>query len=126
MSSTKYRKNQINRKRQKVESLLQETGCLHCKSKENLTWHHKNPTTKTRTVSELLSRNASLTTIMQEIKKCIVLCVKCHSDMHRYTSIIYLIKFKLVCSKNLVLHKLRIFNLTKADKLIPIFNVMGF
>jgi hypothetical protein len=47
-----------------------------------LQFHHRNKTEKKMAVSTLVSRASSLKQITNEIKKCDVLCVNCHSKRH--------------------------------------------
>lgn len=45
-----------------------------------LTFHHRDPTTKTTTVAKLMHR--SIKRIQKEIDKCMVLCQACHREHH--------------------------------------------
>ena len=47
-----------------------------------LQFHHKNPRTKVLEVTECVARNWSRKRIMQEIRKCEVLCANCHAKEH--------------------------------------------
>ena len=47
-----------------------------------LEFHHRDPETKERTVSELITYGNSLETVRAEIEKCDVLCANCHRQEH--------------------------------------------
>lgn len=87
-------------KKRAVKELASRYGCLHCQSKQNMTWHHVDPKTKTKTVARLISQDVSWPRIAEEVKKCIPLCETCHTEIHQNTSILYLIKFKIKCFIN--------------------------
>ena len=50
-------------------------GCTAC-----LDFHHTDPTQKDFTVSQ--RQNGSLTLLMEEVKKCVVVCRNCHAKIH--------------------------------------------
>jgi len=69
-----------------VRLLKAEQGCCLCGRKDGrLDHHHVDPSTKTYGVSQMA--NCSVEAIVDEIAKCVVLCVGCHcrwhSDMRR-------------------------------------------
>jgi len=47
-----------------------------------LEFHHRNPKTKKRSISEMFHNGDSLKTLEKEIKKCDVLCANCHKKEH--------------------------------------------
>jgi hypothetical protein len=47
-----------------------------------LDFHHKNPTEKFDTVSDLVAKGYGRETILNEIKKCSILCKNCHVKLH--------------------------------------------
>ena len=77
-----------NKKRKKIVAIINEEkikqGCAHCKNHfennpECLDFHHPNPSTKIKNVSYYWRSSwAQLEKIMEEYKKCIVLCANCH------------------------------------------------
>lgn len=52
-----------------------------------LDFHHKDGSTKENTVSNLVISGASKETILNEIKKCDVLCANCHRK-HHFASVV--------------------------------------
>ena len=82
---SKIRKNE---KRKKIVAIINEEkiklGCAHChnhfeNNPECLDFHHPNPSTKIKNVSYYWRSSwAQLEKIMEEYKKCIVLCANCH------------------------------------------------
>ena len=82
---SKIRKNE---KRKKIVAIINEEkikqGCAHCKNHfennpEVLDFHHPDPSTKIKNVSYYWRSSwAQLEKIMEEYKKCIVLCANCH------------------------------------------------
>ena len=77
-----------NKKRKKIVAIINEEktrqGCTHCKkhfknNPEVLDFHHPDPSTKIKNVSYYWRSSwAQLEKIMEEYKKCIVLCANCH------------------------------------------------
>ena len=77
-----------NNKRKKIVAIINEEktrqGCTHCKkhfknNPEVLDFHHPDPSTKIKNVSYYWRSSwAQLEKIMEEYKKCIVLCANCH------------------------------------------------
>ena len=77
-----------NKKRKKIGAIINEEktkqGCTHCKkhfknNPEVLDFHHPDPSTKIKNVSYYWRSSwAQLEKIMEEYKKCIVLCANCH------------------------------------------------
>ena len=76
------------KKRNKIVAVINEEkikqGCTHChnhfeNNPEVLDFHHPNPSTKVKNVSYYWRSSwAQLEKIMEEYKKCIVLCANCH------------------------------------------------
>ena len=48
-----------------------------------LTFHHRDRTQKVASVSELITKGKTFGRVMDEIKKCDVLCVACHRRLHK-------------------------------------------
>jgi hypothetical protein len=75
-------------KRDKIVAIINEEkikqGCSYCKNHfennpEALDFHHPDPSTKIKNVSYYWRSSwAQLEKIMEEYKKCIVLCANCH------------------------------------------------
>lgn len=68
----------------KFRILKSERGCLECGEKDPrcLDWHHVDPKDKLGSVREMAWLGWALDRIMDEIKKCIVLCSNCHRKHH--------------------------------------------
>lgn len=79
--------------------LIEETGgCSRCGYHKNLAaleFHHINPTTKSIILKTGSLTNRKKELVLEEIKKCILLCANCHREMHHSDlEIINLQKFK--------------------------------
>ena len=57
--------------------------CTCCPESDSacLDFHHKNPSSKKENVCIMANGGCSLTTLMKEIKKCILLCSNCHQKL---------------------------------------------
>lgn len=93
-----YRKEHYNKNKQKYISRAQEytqktvqwfqeikkdLKCEVCNEQRwwILEFHHKDPGSKEGNISEMI-RNGGRKRILEEIKKCKVLCANCHRDLH--------------------------------------------
>jgi len=67
-----------------LNSIKHSVGCASCGCRQvgELTWHHTQTSTKRITVPRLVSQHRGGRRIQQELHKCIVLCVKCHREVH--------------------------------------------
>lgn len=65
-----------------VHNMKKEKGCKLCGTKEKLEYHHINPHTKVKTISQMTTMLKNKEEILEEIKKCEVLCVYCHRHTH--------------------------------------------
>ena len=70
----------IQRNREAVYAYLAEHPCVDCGEKDTvvLEFDHRDDAPKTDTISAMVRRAFSLTTIMKEISKCDVRCANCH------------------------------------------------
>ena len=55
--------------------------CCKCGSKEDLVFHHKDPNTKSFNLGN--SWTHSPKKVEAEVKKCILICKKCHKELHK-------------------------------------------
>lgn len=95
---SEYRKDHYNRNKdkyikkarsygKKVSNWLDEykntLKCIKCGESRGwvLDFHHIDPKTKGKDIS-ILKGDASKKKILEEMKKCIVLCSNCHRDLH--------------------------------------------
>lgn len=67
-------------RRRLIRGMAVTDGCQQCGSREDLQWHHRDPTTKRLPLSEMVTHSWSA--IMDEIDKCTVLCQLCHTEVH--------------------------------------------
>lgn len=63
---------------------LNIAGCLLCEEKEFccLAFHHLDAKSKIDNVSKVVVDNVKWNTVLEEIKKCVVLCSNCHIKLH--------------------------------------------
>lgn len=68
-----------------IHRLKQESCCAKCKETFvfALDFHHLDPKSKIDSVSEMLQQHKPISQILEEIKKCILLCSNCHKKGHR-------------------------------------------
>ena len=73
-----------NQKHEDIEILKSHFKCAKCGDSRGyvLDFHHKDPQGKESGISQLISNNANLTKIKQEIDKCVILCANCHREFH--------------------------------------------
>ena len=80
---TEQRRRSKQNKRDWLRGLYLSEGCAMCgysKCWEALEFHHVDPDTKEYAVSKLMAH--SFLRIMDEARKCIVLCANCHRELH--------------------------------------------
>ncbi len=58
-----------------------QDGCVECgeKSFECLQFNHIDPSNKTDSVSSMITNSKNLNVILEEVKKCEILCANCHA-----------------------------------------------
>ena len=58
--------------------------CIVCGEAEKacIDFHHLDPSTKHKSVAQLVSSHSALKTIKKEIDKCVCLCANCHRKVH--------------------------------------------
>jgi len=59
-------------------------GCKVCgykKCSRALDFHHIDPATKVANVSQIVNQHYSIKVLKKEIRKCIVLCCRCHREL---------------------------------------------
>lgn len=76
--------SRINMKQKKTTALNMLGGkciiCDYCDTPEALTFHHVNPLEKDHDLTRLFTR--SLENILPELSKCVILCARCHLELH--------------------------------------------
>jgi len=82
-----FLENSMNKHRRKYRELLYKfngLNCFICKNNNiiNVAYHHIDPKTKEFTISYGLSHGYSLKRLIEENKKCVVLCHNCHREYH--------------------------------------------
>ena len=75
-----WRKNTKDRMVAAMGSCCQICGYNKCTSA--LEFHHVNPLEKERGFGELRANNTKWSSIVEELKKCIMLCSNCHKEVH--------------------------------------------
>ncbi len=68
----------------KVREYKQNSTCAICSENHisTLVFHHRNPETKLYTISTMATGGWGWKTILEEIKKCDILCANCHRKLH--------------------------------------------
>ena len=72
------------KERSEITRIKTTSGCIDCgyRHPAALHFHHKIPSEKLSRISIMISTNQSQKSIMEEIKKCVVLCANCHAVRH--------------------------------------------
>lgn len=72
----------MKKMRQRLNEYKAQQKCFFCKEDEIvcLDFHHVDPSTKDLQLSHVTTQ--SWDTIMEEVKKCIVVCKNCHAKIH--------------------------------------------
>jgi transcriptional regulator len=81
-----YRTWRNKNRKKSIRQLKEEAGgkCLVCgydRCFRNLTFHHRDPSKKSGTIAEMVYSH-SKTAAAKEVKKCILLCCRCHGEVH--------------------------------------------
>lgn len=81
---TQLAKNEELRKKKKARYLefKKQHKCIKCGDDRHyvLDWHHRDPSTKTALVSDLIGRSEKK--LYEEIAKCDPICRNCHAELH--------------------------------------------
>ena len=86
-NSIKYREKARQKFKEKSLSIknhwIQFLGgkCSSCGSTESLEFHHKDPSTKRMSLGNSWTHDPKK--VEAEVKKCILLCEKCHKELHK-------------------------------------------
>ena len=70
--------------REHIQGLKISLGCKTCgyaKCARALEWHHIDDD-KEHNVARMMAQGRALTSILEEIKKCVCLCSNCHREVH--------------------------------------------
>lgn len=72
------------RKRAWVRSYKERRGCAECgnRTATALDFHHTDPRTKTKSVSQLITDGCTVQCLLREIKLCEIVCANCHRKLH--------------------------------------------
>lgn len=76
---------QRNRIKDWYEAFKKQLRCSVCKESREpcLDFHHVDPKTKFMEVRKMMRGNFTLEKVIEEVKKCVILCANCHR-MHHY------------------------------------------
>ena len=91
----RYRKNNAERLKERYKKTSEKKNkwlwsniickCSVCEETDDscMQFHHKNPENKIKEVATLFKRvNTDMTTTVDEIMKCVLVCANCHSKIH--------------------------------------------
>ena len=81
-------KGKLEKKRKKeiknwFSGYKKTVSCSSCGEKGGLEFHHRLPEVEKDTISSLVRMGAPMERVLDEIKKCDILCSKCHRKMHK-------------------------------------------
>ena len=80
LSEKEKRKKQRKRNRRFLIKYKKISSCADCATKKRLQFHHTRD--KKYAVSEMVFKGKSLSALKEEIRKCVVVCKKCHIARH--------------------------------------------
>lgn len=74
----------IDRNKDFVDKYKRKLGCKYCSESAPpaLDFHHIKESSKKRNISDLIRDAVSIKTLLEEIKKCDVVCANCHRKLH--------------------------------------------
>ena len=83
---TDYMKESYKNKKKTVSEIKKNLKCAKCGEEREycLDFHHINPNEKENTIARMTSNNYRVDSVLNEIKKCIVLCSNCHREFHYF------------------------------------------
>ena len=83
---TDFMKEVYENKKKTVSEIKKNLKCAKCGEEREycLDFHHIDPNEKDNTIARMTSNNYRLDTVLNEIKKCIVLCSNCHREFHYF------------------------------------------
>lgn len=83
---TEFMKKIYEDKKALVANIRSQLKCQKCgESKEYmLDFHHLDPDKKEETIARMTSNNYRIDKVLNEIRKCIVLCSNCHREFHYF------------------------------------------
>ena len=81
---SKYVKIQYQKRKQIVQDIKSNCACAKCGETRGyvLDYHHVDPNEKDNTIARLTSNSTKIENVLEEVKKCIVLCANCHREYH--------------------------------------------
>ena len=81
---TEYMKKIYEEKKEIVSNLKTQFKCQKCGDDRSyvLDFHHVDTSQKENTIARMTSNTYSIESVLNEIKKCIVLCSNCHREFH--------------------------------------------
>ncbi len=74
----KYDKKRTKKLRKFRNKFKRDKRCPECNSRDDLQFHHTDPSTKGPDISRMKNKKQ----IRQEIKKTVLLCKECHNRLH--------------------------------------------
>lgn len=82
-----FKQKMYNRRFDRKQKLVDLAGgkcsiCSYDKCMKALSFHHVNPKTKSFGLSSENLHNRSWDVILEEFKKCILVCMNCHAEIH--------------------------------------------
>ena len=83
---TDFMKEVYENKKKTVSEIKKNLKCAKCGEEREycLDFHHIENKEKDNTIARMTSNNYRLDTVLNEIKKCIVLCSNCHREFHYF------------------------------------------
>ena len=81
---TEFMKKIYEDKKEFVANIKSQLKCQKCGESKDymLDFHHLDPSEKETTIARMTSNRYSVDKVLDEIKKCIVLCANCHREFH--------------------------------------------
>ena len=79
-----YVREKYHKRKDEISLYKEEHGCAKCGEKRPycLDFHHIDPKTKSFTIARVIANRSGIESILDEIKKCVILCANCHREFH--------------------------------------------
>lgn len=74
----------VRRNREYVADLKARSECADCGAKHDLTFDHLPRFQKLGTISSLMVKPVTLTALMREVRKCRIVCDRCHKRRENF------------------------------------------
>jgi len=85
LSRSRRRKIEVKKKKDYIQNYKSKHSCQICGENQTvcLSFHHRDPEEKRFTIHSAAAKRYGMKSIKEEISKCDILCLNCHSKLHK-------------------------------------------